>query len=792
MDFGANLAFDLEDRDLDKLAMDLFDEIESDKQARSDWDNGINLAFKYLGFRIEEGRSEPFINACAAFDGTLARALISTYSVFRAELFPASGPVAGKTVGTATKEKQENAERVEIFANNYLTKIDRGYYPDSEQLIIYNIFCGSAFRKVYPDPKDGKPTARMVKPQDFIVNPDTVDLMSASRMTHVVPYTRKEVIRFEEIKYFKEGTLPLKDADFADEGMSKINKTIEKIDGVNKSTGDKKMVVSYYECHVELDPNEVERGRFKPEDDGKEEYRPYIVTFCPENKKVASIRRGWEENDPNFQKVVYFVNYYYIKGFGIYGMGLAHLMGSSAIVLTSVLRQLIDAGSLKNFPAFLYAKGTRLENNDFALGPAEGKEVELAGLGRIQDLIMPLPYNEPSMALMQLRKEMIDASAGVGASAQTEVPESGINAPVGTTLALLEVANRVMATTLRSFHFALGYEFELLYKLFGKYLPEQPYPFMVPGKDTAIMRADFNDFVNITPVSEPNMLMRSQRMIQSEALMQLAEKHPEIHNIREVYLRVYAAMNVQDVDAIMPPPEKPHPADAMTENMNMLGGKGAIATLDQNHDAHIPSHTAFSQQAIQMQNIAAYIMALSHTQVHKALRILQQWSQNPQSLMHDQELQQLQQKLMQQAQQWMENPQILLTIPQIQKMIDQQDADEDRKKQEEAQQQAQNQPQPIDPALVGLEEIKQRRESEQLKMQEIQFKAEMELKINEAKIQAEREKNEMRLQSEREKREHERFLAEEKQKFDLLLEQMRSEERQFKTNVLNQSNEVHQ
>jgi hypothetical protein len=751
--FDANLALDLSESQLQTLASDLIDEIKQDKQARSEWENSINLAFRYLGFKIEEGKQEPFINACAAIDGTLAQALITTYSVFRAELFPSSGPCSGKVIGVETKEKQDRAERVELYTNTYLTKMDRGYYPDSEQLIIYTIFCGSAFRKVYPDPLDGKPMARMIKPQNFIVNPDTVDLMSAPRMTHELFYTRKEVLDLEHSEFYKEGSLPPEDDTSSDdEETSSISRTIDRMDGLEKNSETKKLVVRYYECFVELDPALVEMGIHAPPEDAKENYRPYIVTICAENKKIAAIRRGWVQNSNTFEKAIYFVSYYYIKGFGIYGLGLAHLMGSNSIVLTSILRQLIDAGSLKNFPAFLYSSGARLENNDFALGPGEGKEVDTVGLP-IDQVITRLPYAEPSAALMQLRNELIQSQNQIGSAANTQLPEIGPNAPVGTTVALLEANNRVLSTVLRSFHFSLSHEFELLYKLFGNYLQDVPYPFSVPGKDTAVMRSDFDDYTNITPVSDPNMLMRSHRLVQADVLMNLAEKHPELHNMREIYVRIYSTMNVENIDGILPPPEKPKALDAISENMNIMAGKGVIAALDQDHDSHIFQHMNLASQLMQMQNIAAYVISMSHIQVHKALKLIVN-------------IPQLQQMLLPSMQQWSEDPHILLTIPQIQRMIDQKDYEEEAEKQRKAQEEMANQQKPLDPTVVMLEEVKVKQESNHLRAEETKLKTETELRVNEIKAETEREK--MVLQ---------KILQEEKQKFDLLVEKMKLDER---------------
>jgi hypothetical protein len=726
--FNANLAQDLEQQELNDLASDLIEDIQNDKQARSDWENPINTMFKYLGYKPEEGRQEPFIKACAAFDSSLSKALITAYSVFRAELFPAKGPCSAEIVGVKNKEKEDRAERVELFMNNYLTKEDKGYYPDSEQLILYTIFCGSAFRKVYLDPILNKPLARMIKPQDFIINPDTVDLMSATRMTHLLQYTRKEVIGFEKTGRYVEGTLPPQGSNGGanlEDTTSSITKTIERMDGLNKDGVEEKSVFSYYECHVDLDASKVERGVFAPSED-EESYRPYIVTICADTRKIASIQRGWVEGSPDFQRQVYFANYYYIKGFGIYGLGLAHLMGCNSIVLTSVLRQLIDAGSLKNFPAFLVAKGSRVEDNNLMLGPGEGKEIDTIGMP-IQQVIMPLPYGEPSAALMQLRNELLEQTAGVGAASQGEVPEAGINAPVGTTLALLEVNNRVMATVLRSFHFSLGMEFELLYKLFGESLPEQPYHFAVPGKEVAVMKADFNDFINITPVSDPNMLMRHQRLLHAEAEMRVAQSFPDLHNMREVLLRVYSAMGVENVDQIMPPPEKPMPFDAISENMNMLAGKAAVASINQDHKSHKLLHSAAAQQAMQLQNIPAYIAIMAHQQEHTAFE----------TILESPELQQM---LPQLPPELHENPKMLLTIPQIQFAVDQKNAQEEQQKQQQAAEQAAQQPQPIDPALVMLEEVKQKDRAASLHFEETKLKIESDVHKTNTTAQIEREK----------------------------------------------------
>lgn len=651
-------------------------------------------------------------------------------------------------IGVETSEKMEIAERVELFINNFLTNTDKSYYPDSEQLIIYTIFCGSAFRKVYPNQKDGSPLARMVKPQDFIVNPDTVDLMSSTRMTQVVHYTRKEVIQMEQSGFYKKGTLPLLNSDSEDEDISEFTRTIERTEGVNSSGTENKMSIRYYECHVEMDPALVEKGVFKPSDEEGESYKPYIVTLCANTRKIASIRRGWVEGSPTFEREIYFVDYYYVRGFGIYGLGLAHLMGSNSIVLTSVLRQLVDSGTLKNFPAFLIAKGSRLENNDKALGPGEGREVETAGLP-IQQIIMPLPYSEPSSVLIQLKNEIMEQTSAIAAASQSEIPDIGANAPVGTTLALLEVQNRVQSTVLRSFRVSLGNELKLIYKLFSQYLPDEPYPFNVPGKESAVMRSDFNDSINIIPASDPNMMMKTHRLMVADAVSATAASAPELHNMREVIKRKYEAMGVADIDSILPPPAQPTSLDAITENAYFMAGKPVIANVDQDHETHLLIHKTI-EQSLQQLNLPAYVQLIEHEQVHKAFKVV---ISTPE----------IQQRIMPYTQEWMKNPSLLLLDPEIQRQVDQMDGQEELQKQEQLNQQAMTTPQPLEPTHIMAEEVNQKREASQMKLEETKIKSDTELAVAE-----------MRLQGERERMELQRQLAEEKQKFDMLMEKIKS------------------
>lgn len=750
-DFYDNLAEDMESARLSSLAASLLEDIEEDKKSRSEWEKTLNLGLKYLGIKVDEFSSVPFTRACSAYDSTLLIAFLRGTATARAELFPAAGPARTEIIGIPTEQAEDAGERVKLFMNHFLTQMDQDYYPDSEQLLNYAYLAGSCFRKVCQDPILNRPSSRMVKPQDFIVNMHTTSLLSSSRMTHIRHLTKKEVILNEMHGIFIDASLPLI-ADLDDSEESTIQDTVERLEGISPKDSENKTLFDFYECHTDLDDSQIHGHEM--DKDKNELPKPYIITICCDSKKIVSIKRNWEEEDESFKRIECFVRYYYLTGFGIYGLGLAHLLGSNAITLTSLLRQLVDAGTLKNFPGGLKTKGLKVENNDKAIGPSEFQEVETGGLP-LAECIMVMPYAEPSATLIQLMQGISQQTANIASTAEAEIPEAGANAPVGTTLALLEVANKIQSSVLRSVHVSLGNELKLLFKLFGKYLPDEPYPFAVPGSNSAIMRKDFNDTINIVPVSDPNVLTSTHRLITAESLLKLAESNPGIHDIREVYKRMYAAMNIENVDKILIKPPEPEPLDPLTENAYLALGKPITVAMFQDHDSHITAHKTMEQDPLAQANPQAIFQVRMHNQYHKACKALIETAQQKQQefQMQVQQLQQAQamgaailphvmqtlshqhQQMQAQMQQMMQMPpEQIIKMPEIQNMVAANDAQEINQQIQQQQQEAQEQKakldlqesRQIDPNQVALADIEQRREASFLKDEEAKLKAETE------------------------------------------------------------------
>ena len=598
VNFYGNIAADMDEGKLTALGIELSEEIDANIAARSEWENTNNVVLNYLGIKIEEFRKTPFLYACGAFDTTLLGALIRGFSVARAELYPAEGPCKVQINGIPTAEIEDRGERVKLFSNYYYTVVDKEYYPDSEQLLWYTMFFGSGFRKCYINDETNLPIGRFVKPFDFIVNPDTISLLSSERMTQRCYWSEGYVLGREKSGEFVLDTLP--DANFSDDDdKSKIKKSINKIDGINKASMEKKSIYEYYEIHVIKDASDIEPGIHKPQkgEDGDDvvELRPYVITMCADNNKIASIKRGWVENDQKFKRRQSFINYYMLRGFGIYGIGYAALAGTNAIALTSILRQTIDAGMLKNFPGGIRTRDVKAENNDRAIGPSEFLEIDTGGRP-ILECLMLMPYSEPSQVLMQLRSELKSEVMDIVNAYKNAIPENSSNAPVGTTLALLEVADKVQSTVLRSLHFALGQELQLMKELFAQHLPPEGYPFMVPGKETAVMRSDFADNINIVPVSSPGTLTTAHRMVKAETLVKSATAYPEMHDMHEVLRQYYQAMNVENIDKILKPQPQPQSLDPISENMLLMQGQPVTVTWPQDDDAHNMVHEPFGMQ----------------------------------------------------------------------------------------------------------------------------------------------------------------------------------------------------
>ena len=783
--FNDNLAEQMSENELSSLSSKLIEGIDEDKESRRDWELIADNVMNYLGIKLEPkgSRDAPFVSACAAYDTTLASCLMHFWASARAELFPAAGPCKAEVLGNPTPEKEDAADRIKKFLNYYLTQIDQPYYPDSDQLLLYTGFFGIGFRKVYMDPILDRPVGRFVKPQDLIVNNNTTSLLESPRITHMIEYTRKDILLNQRSGIFIDVDLPEINDEQADEDI--INKKIKKMEGINTDGGQNKDLFKFYESHVDL--NLDNDGKYNKD----EIPLPYRVTICETNKKIVSIRRNWKEDDSTFTKKEFFVKYSYLPGFGLYSLGLAHLIGSNAITLTQTQRQLIDSATLKNFPGGLKAAGLKIKNNNKAVGPNEFWEIETGGLP-IQQAVMLMPYGEPSIVLKELRKELIQETQQLVSIGEVPFPEGRNDAPVGTTLALLEVKSRLESSIMRSLHVSQGQELKLFFNCFAENLSDTPYPFSVVGGESIIMRQDFNEKINVVPVSDPNVITSTHRLLRAEALLKLAQSNPQIHDLREAYHRMYASMNIPDIDKLMPKPPVGQPLDPISENMMILSGKPIAVAMFQDDDSHITAHGKLLSDPMIMQNPPLLAASNLHIQNHKGQKIFkeQHKQQQEQQMMQWQtQAAQLQQQIaymnqmgqlappeMVQQLMGLQNqmqlppapvPEVpidqIMANPQIQNLLAQQDAQQTMQEQQQAQQaQADAAAKQIDPNQVMLADIEQRREASHLKGSEAQLKSETEAF-----------KAQLKFESEKAKMESVRETAIEKNQVDIALEQIK-------------------
>lgn len=722
-DFYKNLAEELGDGKLDSIASQILDGVEQDKQSRLEWESAYIKGMKYLGFKLEDFKDVPFMSACRAFDTTFSNALLRFFATYKPELFPDEGPVGIQIKGDKNEFLQMKGDNIKDGLNYYLTEFDRDYYPDRERLLMFLALVGCSFTKVYQDPITHRPIARFIDPNDFLINNNCVSILSSNRLTHIERLNIKEIKLRQLSGFYRDIELPGVDND---EDDSQTKKSISKMQGIDLDTYEQKGMFQVYESHVDLDDVEEDKK-------DKESFpKPYIVSICKTSRKVLSIRRNWEIGDHTFKRIEYFVQYNFIPGFGIYGLGLTQLIGSNAIVLTSLLRQLVDAGTLENFPGGLMVRGLRTEQNDKPIGPAEFRQVETGGLP-IQQCFMPMPYKGPSPVLKELRNEIVDQSQSLVNTIETQIAEGNPNAPVGTTLALLEVSSKVQNAVFSSLRKSLGNELTLIYELFKKNLSENPFSFKMPGKSITLTREDFIDDICIVPNSDPKLTTSAQRILYAEAKIRMAQSAPQIHDMREVYKGFYKSIGMTDeqIDMILPAPQQAQPLDPITENMNFMNGKPLNASIEQDHAAHIMTHAPYGQDP----TMAA------HIKQHEAFQYLLDMQMAMGMMMPD--------------------PQMLMD-PQVQNQIAIMAAQVTQEKMAQQQQQEQEQ-QPIDPNQVMMADIAQR-EAKTISDEKIAH-----LKAEEAAFETQ-----MRFESEKMKIESNKEIAQEKNEKDLMLAQMKN------------------
>ena len=599
-----NLADNMSDGDLEMIARELSDAYDGDKESRSDWSSTYAEGLELLGMQYED-RTNPFPGASGVSHPLLAESVTQFQAQSYKELFPAGGPVKTQIMGAINPQVEQQSQRVKEFMNFQLTHVMEEYEPELDQMLFHLPLSGSAFRKIYFDNTLGRPVSKFVSSEDLVVPYEATDLHTCSRITHVVKMMSNDLRKFQVSGFYRD--IPVGEPSEGD--PSEVQDKIDELDGKQK-TYTKDDVYTLLEMHVDLDLPGYEDANEAGEETGIR--LPYIVTIEENSNQILSIRRNWNETDPLKIKKQYFVHYKFLPGLGFYGFGLIHMLGGLTKTATSVLRQLIDAGTLVNLPAGFKARGLRIRDDDQPLVPGEFRDVD-APAGDLRASLMTLPYKEPSGTLFNLLGFVIDSGKSFAAVADMKLGEGNEVNPVGTTMALLERGMKVMSAIHKRMHAAQGKEFKLLAKLFAESLPAV-YPYQIVGGNQAIKAQDFDARIDVIPVSDPNIFSVTQRVTLAQQQLQLAQAAPQMHNIYEAYRRMYEAMGVQNIDAILMQPPQPQPKDPATENSEILAGMPAQAFPGQNHDAHIEAHfsmmhsTVVKSSPIVMANLQAHIM----------------------------------------------------------------------------------------------------------------------------------------------------------------------------------------
>ncbi len=589
-DFFANLAETVDSSELTRLGNDLIGFYKDDKQSRKDWEMTYVEGLDLLGFKYEE-REQPFRGASGISHPLLAESVVQFQAQAYKELLPPDGPVRTQIVGAVSPEAEKQAQRVKEYMNYQITDIMEEYDPDMDQLLFYLPLSGSAFKKVYFDETLQRAVSKFVSCEDLVVPYTTTDLQSAERITHVV-HMQVNDLRKMQVNGFYRDVPVYPETLTASDTQSKV----DELQGERPGGHDEEYIL--LECHIDLDLLGYEDANEAGEPTGVR--LPYIVTVDENSGQVLAIRRNWTPDNAQKKKVQYFVHFKFLPGLGFYGFGLIHMIGGLSRSATSVLRQLIDAGTLANLPAGFKARGIRIRDDDEPLAPGEFRDVDSPG-GNLRDSLLPLPYKEPSATLFQLLGLIIQSGQRFSAISELPISENGLNRemPVGTTMALLERGTKVMSGIHKRLHHAQRLELKLLANVFADYLPPE-YPYDTIGVERSVKASDFDKRVDIIPVSDPNIFSSSQRAMLAQMQLQLAQAAPDMHNMYEAYRRMYEALGVKDVDLILPPPKDPQPMDAAQENKNSLSNMPLQAFPDQNHQAHIISHMAMMKTPIVM------------------------------------------------------------------------------------------------------------------------------------------------------------------------------------------------
>ena len=589
-DFDANLAEYMAEGALTTMAGDLSGDIDNDRNSRKDWEKAYTEGLKLLGLNMEE-RTEPWNGASGVFHPMITEAVVRFQSETITETFPAKGPVRTKIVGKETADKKASAKRVEEDMNFQLTEKMHEFRPEHERMLWSLPATGSAFKKVYFDPSLGRQVSIFIPAEDILLPYGTADIQTCYRVTHQMRKTKNEIIKLQQAGFYCDVEL-----GEPDKAISEINKAKDKETGFSDLNDER---FTLYECHVDLDL----KG-FEDEDEDGEPTGialPYVVTFIRGTNTVLAIRRNWKENDDLHLKRQHFVHYQYIPGFGAYGFGLFHLIGGFAKSATSIMRQLIDSGTLANLPGGLKSRGLRIKGDDTPIAPGEFRDVDV-GSGTIRDNILPLPYKEPSATLYSLLNTVVEEGRRFAATADMKISDMGANAPVGSTLALLERQLKVMTAVQARVHYALKQELQLLAVIIRDYTDDE-YSYEPDGEEGPKAKREDYDHVDILPVSDPNAATLSQRVVQYQAVIQMAQMAPEIYDLPQLHRGMLEVLGIKHADKLVPIEDDMKPTDPVTENHHVLKTEPVKAFLHQDHQAHIQVHMAMLQDPTIMQLI---------------------------------------------------------------------------------------------------------------------------------------------------------------------------------------------
>jgi len=587
--FAANIAEDLSEGELATLASDLSEDITNDLGSRTEWEKSYVQGLKLLGLQYEE-RTEPWDGACGVFHPMITEAVVRFQSESITETFPAQGPVKTKILGKQTPEKNEAADRVQDDMNYELTEVMKEFRPEHERMLWSLPATGSAFKKVYYDPNLGRQVSMFIPAEDIILPYGTTDLDTCYRVTHVLRKTKSEIVKLQQAGFYRDIELPEPDKSKTDIQQAKDKET-----GFSDLNDDR---YTLYESHVDL----VIRGDEHTEcdEDGQPLgiTLPYVMTILKGSNDVLAIRRNWLPDDRLHLKRQHFVHYQYIPGFGAYGFGLFHLIGGYAKSATSIMRQLVDAGTLSNLPGGLKSRGLRIKGDDTPIAPGEFRDVDISS-GALRDNILPLPYKEPSAVLAALMDKIVEEGRRFAATADMKVSDMSAQAPVGTTLALLERQLKVMTAVSARLHFSFKQELKLLAGLIRDYTDDD-YDYDPVDAPRKAKKSDYSH-VEIIPVSDPNAATMSQRVVQYQAVIQMAQMAPDIYDLPKLHRGMLEVLGIKNAAELVPLPDDQKPRDPVSENMAALKGEPLKAFQYQDHQAHIQVHMSAMQDPIVMQ-----------------------------------------------------------------------------------------------------------------------------------------------------------------------------------------------